>query len=96
MFSKTRAEHRNGKGGRLRISTSDSDNRTGVKKQRREWWRLNLVVLVHLTQTVYKDRCSVGSKFHKLLYDNYLKIIEEFVKASRESSPTALPSLSNE
>jgi hypothetical protein len=27
------------------------------------------------------------------LYDNYLKIIEEFVKASRESSPTALPNL---
>jgi hypothetical protein len=40
--------------------------------------------------------CSIGSKFHKLLYDNYLKIIKEFVKASRESSPTALPSLSKE
>jgi hypothetical protein len=37
---------------------------------------------------------SIGSKFHKQLYDNYLKVIEEFVKVSRESSPTALPSLS--
>src|SRR5215467_4590312 len=26
---------------------------------------------------------SIGSKFHKRLYDNYLKIIEEFVEASR-------------
>ena len=37
--------------------------------------------------------CSIGSKFHKRLYD-YLRILEDFVKASRESSPTALPSLS--
>jgi hypothetical protein len=38
--------------------------------------------------------CSIGSKFHKRLYDDYLRILEGFVKASRESSPTALPSLS--
>ena len=35
--------------------------------------------------------CSIGSKFHKQLYDDYLKILEDFVKVSRESSPTALP-----
>jgi hypothetical protein len=38
--------------------------------------------------------CSIGSKFHKRLYDNYLKVIKEFVKASRESSLVALSSLS--
>ncbi|MGB6594704.1 MAG: hypothetical protein WBE68_24640 [Candidatus Nitrosopolaris sp.] len=39
--------------------------------------------------------CSIGSKFHKQLYDNYLKVMEEFVKASRESSPTILPDFNN-
>jgi hypothetical protein len=38
--------------------------------------------------------CSIGSKFHKRLYDDYLRILEDFVKASKGSSPTALPSLS--
>jgi hypothetical protein len=40
--------------------------------------------------------CSIGSKFQKRLYDDYLKILEDFVKAARESSPTALPSVSKE
>ena len=39
--------------------------------------------------------CSIGSQFHKRLYDNYLKVMEEFVKASRKSSPTALPDFNN-
>ncbi len=39
---------------------------------------------------------SIGSKFHNRLYDDYLRILEDFVKASWESSPTALPNLSKE
>jgi hypothetical protein len=38
--------------------------------------------------------CSIGSKFHKRLYDDYVRILDDFVKVSGESSPTALPSLS--
>jgi hypothetical protein len=34
--------------------------------------------------------CSIGSKFHKQLYNDYLKVIGNFLKVSRESSPIAL------
>jgi hypothetical protein len=32
--------------------------------------------------------CSIGSKFHKQLYSDYVKVLEDFLKTIKERTPT--------